>query len=281
VRHRRGGQPRAHDLDEPVQPGRALGEDGGQGAGRHRRAEHIGEQLAGSVDRQVLVHAQVAHQRAHPRPVAGRRTDRVGERRGGRSPAGTAATLGPVLGHAQAQRRQVEQLPGLDPDHRRDGQVRAAPAAQVRRVFHHLVGLLHLGQVGAGRAGLLARPAALGLLVGVPFGPGGLAQAVRGRRLGGVGGVLTEPTLQLGKPRPQRGDQTSLLSVDRAQLDNHRGLDRDGGFQIGVGGGDRSLQDNERSSPLAMGRTEQLPHTPQTVNSFTARRRCPGATKLL
>jgi hypothetical protein len=33
----------------------------------------------------------------------------------------------------------------------------------------------------------------------------------------------------------------------------HRSLDRNGGFQIGSGGRDRSLHDNERSSPLAHG----------------------------
>src|SRR5215213_3563226 len=43
-----------------------------------------------------------------------------------------------------------------------------------------------------------------------------------------------------------------LLGVDRAQLGDHRGLDRDGGFQIGIGGRDRGLQD-KRSSPLAHG----------------------------
>jgi hypothetical protein len=102
-----------------------------------------------------------------------------------------------VLGHPQAQPGQVEHLPGLGPDHRRVGQVRAAGAAPVGRVLDHLVGLLHLRQVRTRRAGLLAGPAALGLLGVAPLRPGGLTQPVRGRRLRGVGRILAEPALQL------------------------------------------------------------------------------------
>jgi hypothetical protein len=50
-----------------------------------------------------------------------------------------------VLGHAQAQRRQVEHLAGLDPDDQRVGQVRAATAAPAGYVLHHLVGGGDLG----------------------------------------------------------------------------------------------------------------------------------------
>jgi hypothetical protein len=99
----------------------------------------------------------------------------------------------------------------------------------------HLVGLLHLRQVGAWGAGLLAGPAVFGPPIGAARSPRGLAQPVRGRRLGGVGGVLAEPTLQLGHPRLQRSDQAGLLGIGRAQLDNDRGLHRDSGFQIRIG----------------------------------------------
>jgi hypothetical protein len=116
---------------------------------------------------------------------------------GGRA-AGAAAPLGTVLGDPQAKRRQVEHLPGLDPDHARTRQVGAAPAAPVGSVPGHLVGLLHLRQVGAWGAGLLAGPATFGPPIGAARSPRGLAQPIRGRRLGGVGGVLAEPTLQLG-----------------------------------------------------------------------------------
>jgi hypothetical protein len=179
VGHRRGRQPRAHDLGEPVQSPRALGHHRGQGAGGHRRAEHVGQQLRGPVDRQVLVHAQVAHQRAHPRPVAGRRTDMVGEGGLGRRAAGAAATLGPMLGREQAQRWQVEHLAGLDPDHARPGQVRAAPAAPVGGMQGDLVGLGDPGQVRAGGAGLLPGPAPRGPLIVLAACPRGLAQPVR------------------------------------------------------------------------------------------------------
>ena len=64
VRHRRGGELIADGGQEPIQPGCTLGQDGGQRAGRHRRPEHIGQQLRGPVDRQVLVDAQLTHQRA-------------------------------------------------------------------------------------------------------------------------------------------------------------------------------------------------------------------------
>jgi hypothetical protein len=77
----------------------------------------------------------------------------------------------------------------------------------------NLVRLGNLGQVGAGGAGLL---------LSVSLGPRGLAQAVRGRRLGGVGGVLAEPAFQLDHPSLQRGDHLGLLGVDRAQLDDDR-----------------------------------------------------------
>jgi len=184
----------------------------------------------------------------------------LGEGGGGCRPTGAAAPLDPVLGHGQAQPRHVEHLPGLDPDHHRVGQVRAAADAPVGDVLNHLVGLGDLRQVGTGGTGLLARPTPLTPLGGTPLGPRGLAQPIRGGRLGRVGGVLAEPTFQLGDSGLERGDQTGLLGlgrnqsgVGRPQLRDDRGLDCDGGFQIGIEGSDRGLQDNERSSPLALG----------------------------
>jgi hypothetical protein len=184
----------------------------------------------------------------------------LGEGASGDGPAGAAAPLGSVFHNTQAQRRQVEHLTGLHPDDRRLGQLGAAPAAPVRSVLSDLVRLGDLGQVGAGGAGLLTRPAPLGSLIGPAFGPRGLAQPVRGRRLGGVGRVPAEPTFQLCHPHLQPSNQAGLLgvgrcqlSIGRAQLSDDRGLDRHSRFQIRVGGRDRGLQDTKRSSPLAHG----------------------------
>jgi hypothetical protein len=190
----------------------------------------------------------------------------------GRGAAGAAATLGPMLGREPAQRWQVEHLAGLDPDHARPGQVRAAPAAPVGGMQGDLVGLGDLGQVRAGGAGLLPGPAPRRPLIVLAACPRGLAQPVRGRRLGGVGGVLAEPALQLDHPRLQRVDQASLRGVDRAQLGDHRGLHRDGGFR--ARGRDHDFQDAKRSRPLAHGPyRNSYPTHPRTVNPFTTRRR--------
>jgi hypothetical protein len=149
-----------------------------------------------------------------------------------------------VLGHHQAQRRQVEHLAGLNPHHRRVGQVRATAATPVGHMPDHLVGLGDLGQVRAGGAGLLAGPAPPGRLVGAACGPRGLGKPIRGGRLGRVGGVLAEPTLQLSDPGLQRGDQAGLLGVDRGQgsvgrpqLRDDRSVDRGGSLQIELGDG--------------------------------------------
>jgi len=151
------------------------------------------------------------------------------------------------------QPRQVEHLAGLDPDHHRVGQVPSAAAAPAGDVLNHLVGLGDLGQVGTRGAGLLARPAPLSPLGGTPLGPRGLAQPIQGRRLGGVGGILAEPTFQLGDPGLEHRIGRHQSGVGRPQLRDGRSLDYDGGFQIGIEGRDRDLLDNKRSSPLALG----------------------------
>jgi len=68
VRHRGGGEPVADGGQEAVQPDCTLSQDGGQRPGRYARAQHVGQQLPGPVHRGVLVHVQIAHQRAHPGP---------------------------------------------------------------------------------------------------------------------------------------------------------------------------------------------------------------------
>jgi len=186
----------------------------------------------------------------------------------GRHPTGAAPPLGPVLGDPQAKRRQVEHLPGLHAHHARVGQRRAAPAAPVGHMPGHLVGGGDLCQVRAWGAGLLTGPAILGPTCGATRSPRGLAQPIRGRRLGGVRGVLAEPPLQLSHPRLQRGDQADLLGVGRAQLDDDRSLHRDGSFQIRIRARDCGLHDNEPASPLARG--PYATATPQALDSQLA-----------
>jgi hypothetical protein len=192
VRHRSGGQLLAHDLDEPAQSAGSLADHTGQRAGRHARPQHVRAQLRGPVDGQVLVDQQVAHQRPHSGAVAGCRAGLGRERRGGHLPAGAAAPLRPVLDHAQAQRRQVEHLPGLDPNHHRTVKVLPAPTAPLGHMLHHLIRLGDLGQVGAGRAGLLARPTTPRATTALPGGRRRLGEPVRRRRLGGIPRVLAE-----------------------------------------------------------------------------------------
>jgi len=129
VRHRRTGQLSANLLDEPIQPARAPGHHPDQRPGRHARATHIRKQPRGPVHRQMLMHQQIAHQRAHARPVAARRADVVRKRRSSRRPTPTATPLGPMLAGQQPQHRQVKHLADLHTDHRRLSQVPTAAAA--------------------------------------------------------------------------------------------------------------------------------------------------------
>jgi hypothetical protein len=247
VRHRRGGDLLARDLDEPAQPGRALSQHRGQRAGGDRRAQQIGQQLRGPVHRQVLVHQQITAQRPHPGPIAGRRTSLGRKHRLGRGPARTPAPLGPMLDHGQAQRWQVEHLPRLDPFNLRIGQLGAAPAAPVRHMPDHLVRLGDLGQMGTRRAGLLAwRTTTPSPLTTALPGPRGFLKAIRRRRLGGIRRVLTRPALQLRHTGLQRGDRSGLRGVDRTQLGNDRGLDGDGRLQVPKVRGNRGLRAAKR-----------------------------------
>jgi hypothetical protein len=201
VRRRPGGQLLAHELDEPLQPPSSLGHHPDERAGRHARAAHLRKQLRGPVDGQVLVDQQVAHQRPHPRPVAGRRAGLGGEGGGGHPPTGAAAPLRTVLHDAQAQHRQVKHQSGLDPNHHRAGQIPPAPTAPLGHMLHDPIRLGDLGQMGTRGAGLLARlTAPRSPLSNAPLRPRGPAKPVRRRWFGGIGGVLAQATLQLGDP---------------------------------------------------------------------------------
>jgi hypothetical protein len=147
-----------------------------------------------------------------------------------------------------------------------------------------LVGLGDLGQVGAWGARLLTGPPALGLPGVAPLRPHGLTQAVRGRRLGRVRRVPTQPTLQLGDSRLEPGigrfqlaDRSPQHAIGRAQLDDDRGLDHNGRFQIRTGGRDHGLQDTTTNghARLPMGRRHSYTPSRPTVNPVAARRQGP------
>jgi len=219
-----------------------------------------------------------------------------GKTAGGDLPAAAAAPLGTVLGHLQAQRRQVEHLPGLDSGHHRAGQIPIAPAAPAGDMPDDLVGSGDLGQIGTRSAGLLAgsAPLAFGLartLDAAAGRAGWLGEPVGGRRLGGIRGVGAQSALQLRHPglqeligRLERRDLPLQRGIGRPQLtDDHR-LDRDGGFKGSnsgwVGGWDRGLHADKPARPPAQGAWDSYPTRPQVVNSPTTRRQAPEQLRI-
>jgi hypothetical protein len=255
VRHLRVGELLADPLCEPAQPGLGLGRKARQQPRRHTRAQRIAEHLGGPLDRQVVLHHQIARQPADPSAIARRRARLAGEHPGGDLPAGARSPLGAVLTHPQPHLGQIHHLPNLHPSNRCQRQIPTAALADHRPVHHHLIRLGHLGQVRTRRAGLLA-----GLAPVTPLPPrrGRLAKPIRRRRPGGVGRILPKAPLQLSDPSLQRGIGLHQFGVGLPQLVDHQRLDRDGGFQIQIGGRDRGLLDNERSRPLAHGQGAQL-----------------------
>ncbi len=251
----------ADPIDEPAQPPGGLGRQPSQRPRRHAGAQRIAEHLGGALDRQVLPHRQISPNPANPGAVARRRACLPRKHPGGEVPAGARSPLGPMLPHPQPHLGQIEDLPGLHPDHRRQGQIPTTAIAGHRPVHHDRIRVSHLGQVRARRAELLARAPATTTTTPLPPGRGRLAKPVRRRRPGGVGGVLAQAPLQLGDPGRQCRIGRHQSGVGRPQLVDHHRLDRDGGLQIQIGGRDRGLLDNERSRPLAHGPMGQLPHT--------------------
>jgi len=130
VCHVRGGQVATSRGQETLEPLRCGGQQRGQPASGDRGAEAVGHRLGRPVDRQVLTTQQVGAQRGHPGPVTrgGRGLGR--ERRGGHRPTRTGSPLGPVLGHLQLDRWQVEHLPDLLAHDRRVAQVITAGPAR-------------------------------------------------------------------------------------------------------------------------------------------------------
>jgi hypothetical protein len=188
----------ANPLDEFPKPLGGLGRKSRQHPSRHAGPQRIAEHLRGTLHRHVMGHHQVARQPANPSAIACRRAGLVGKHPSGDLPTAALAPFGPMLTHPQPHLGQIKDLPGLHPNHRRQGQIPTTVAAAHRPVHHHLVRVSHLGQVRTRRAGLLARrPSSATPL---PPGRGRLAKPVRRRRLGGIGGVLAKTPLQLSHP---------------------------------------------------------------------------------
>jgi len=120
---------------------------------------------------------------------------------------------------------------------------------------------LDLGQMGAGRAGLLARPAPLGPLGSPPLRPRGLAGPSED-------GGRCEFEESLPSRRSSSTTRVCSVAISRAcsALDgrnsgDHCSLDRNGGFQIGVGG--------KRSQPPRQRAVKPAAHGPQR-HSYTS-----------
>jgi hypothetical protein len=221
----------------------------------------------------MMAHRQVGPKPTDPRAIARRRARLGGKHPGGDLPAGAPAPLGPMLTHPQPHLGQVKDLPGLHPHDRRQSQLPTAALAGHRAVHHDLVRVGHLSQVRTRRAGLLAGRSP----TTTPLPPrcGRLAKPIRRRWPGGIGGVLAQAPLQLSDPGRQRGIGRDQAGVGLPQLVDHHRLDRDGGFQIQIGGRDRGLLDNERSRPLAHGQGAQLHQQPTTVKPAAAQHHSP------
>jgi hypothetical protein len=222
---------------EAVEPAGGLGGQPSQPAAAAGCAGHLAEQLGGARHRQVLADQQVGPKRAQPWAVAGCGGRHRGEGRHCHLPAAAGALLGPMLGHLQPGWWQVEHLPGLDANHRLNGQVAAAACTPGRLVDHHPVRVGDLGELRARCARLLARPATPPPLAGWR---GRLGQPIRRRRLGGVGRVHAQPALQLRHLCPQRLQLGGQLGVGRDQLAvagaqpcDQPGLDGDDRLQVG------------------------------------------------
>jgi hypothetical protein len=270
VGHRRGRQLPTHGLNELLQPPGALGHHRGQRADGHARAQHVGQQLRGPVHRQVLVGAQVAHQRAHSGPVAGRRADMGGEGRSGRAPAGAAAPFGPVLGDPKAERGQVEHLPGLHSRHWRAGPLRAAAGHTARAGAPRPRRGWRPGPDGRRARRAACRASALDPLGGAASGPRGLAKPVRGQRLGRVRGVL---------PRRRSNSATRACSVAIRRACSAlaaRSSTMTAAWtatvasRSGWGEGIAASTTSSGHARLPIGRSAQLPQKPQPVNSCTS-----------
>jgi hypothetical protein len=197
------------------------------GAGGHHPARgdvdtgQVGEDLHDPGNGDVVLRGQVTGQHRDRRPVHRRRRDpRRGCRAGPNAAAGAGQHVQQMRGDPYSHLGHVEDLP----DHRiprHGGRVEAVTAAVTHRreVRHALVRDRHLSQGRTRRPGLLARLAATS---GTHRRRRRLTQPIRGRRLGGVRRVQTQPATQLAVLRTQHG----VLFPQRRVLHDQPGVAR-------------------------------------------------------
>ena len=193
----------AHDIDEAVQVGRALGDDRGQRPRDDRCTQPIGQQLCRAVIGQMLIGGQIQAQRPHARPILRRRARARRKRRGRDVPARAAPPLAAVLADHQGTSSR-QHLARLLAHHRCRGQIAAAARAALGRMPDNLVGALDPLQMMAAVTGLAARLAtrrppqtARHRRLGIP---------IRRRRPRRVTRVLRQPRTQPGDLRVLLGD---------------------------------------------------------------------------
>ena len=111
---------------------------------------------------------------------------------------------------------QLEDLATFDTDDAGIAQIGATPRAGRRRMGHHRVGLDHLGQVLAFRAGLLARTP-LGGAALRPIRRRWLGETLGGGRHRGIPRVAPHSLLELGDLGLEFGDLRTLLLGEQMQ----------------------------------------------------------------
>ena len=110
-----------------------------------------------------------------------------------------------VLSHVGADLREIEDLADLIVDHLGIAQLRPAVRARRRRMDKHLVGVGHLREVLALRAGLLCLAACLCPALLAVSG-GGLSEPFGRGRHRGVARVAPEALLEIRQPSLELGD---------------------------------------------------------------------------
>ncbi len=222
MRYGRRRDRRLDGSDEPLQRRCYPAQHRTDPASGHRHPAHLGQQLGGAGDRDVLIGQQIGGQRGDVRPVTGRgtRLDRRGG--GGQHPAPATALMHPVFGHHRHNFGQVMHLTGHHTHVGAVPQPLTAARARRRAMLDDTVRVGNQLQVRTRRPRLLPLPP-----------PGFTAQRLRrglvihilGRRFRRVLRVRLQLTFQLRHPRgqplhlgPQHPDRLRLRHHQRSKL---------------------------------------------------------------